>query len=124
MVTLDVTLTMTPPDLALRICGMMARQVANTPKVFVSNISRTMVSGVASTTEARPIPALFTSTSIAPKAATPSAMALPMLSASVTSSGSSFSLSEDVANTLVSGRRIVAMTFQPRSRKSSAIALP
>ena len=99
MAALDVTLMMTPWP-CLRICGMMARQAANTPKVFVSNISRTVLSGVASTIDAMPIPALFTSTSMAPKAATPAAMALPMLSALVTSSGSTFSRSDVVANTV------------------------
>ena len=94
------------------------------PNVLVSKISRTMLSGVASTIDPMPMPALFTSTSMAPKAAIPSLIAWSMLPASVTSSGSTFSRSDEPAKTPGSGRRMVAMTFQPRSRKSSAIALP
>lgn len=81
MAVLDVTLTMAPCP-CLRMCGMMARQVANTPKLFVSKISRMMVSGVAPTTEAMPIPALFTSTSMVPNAATPSSIGRLMLGTS------------------------------------------
>jgi hypothetical protein len=121
-VTFGVTLTIVPPP-CRRICGIAARQVAITPKVLVSKISRTTASGVVSKAEARPMPALFTSTSMAPKAATPSAIARSTLAASVTSSGNTRSRS-DVPNISASGRRIVAITFQPRSRKCPAIALP
>ena len=123
MVTLDVTLTMTPCP-CLRICGMMARQAVITPNVFVSKSSRTVLSGVLSTTEPSPMPALFTQTSIAPWAATPVAIAFLMLRSSVTSSGSTVRRSEPAANTSGWGRRIVAMTFHPCCRKRLAVALP
>ena len=78
---LDVTFT-TTPDRRARNCGSTAWVNAITPKVLVSNSSRTTAIGVASKTPIAPIPALLTSASIGPLAS----IAAAMLSAVVTSS--------------------------------------
>ena len=64
-VTLEVTFT-TTPDRRARNCGSTACVIAITPKVLVSNTSRTVAIGVASKTPMTPMPALLTSTSSGP----------------------------------------------------------
>lgn len=72
-VTLDVTLTITP-DRRSRMCGMIAWHIAMTPNVFVAKTLRICAMGVASNAPTTPMPALLTSTSIGPAAATVAAM--------------------------------------------------
>jgi len=102
-----------------RICGSTACVMAIVPMVLVSNASRTCASGTSSPGDGRPKPALLTSTSMRPAAST----AQRMLSTSVTSRGSTRSRPEAGS---ISGRgvRIVATTFQPRSRKRRAVSRP
>ena len=89
------------------------------PKVLVSKTSRTVCIEVPSKTVSMPIPALLTRASIGPAAAT----ALRILSASVTSSGSTRRCSERGSRSS-RGERIEAMTFQSRSRKYWAVLRP
>src|SRR5215510_502734 len=74
-VTLDVTFT-TTPDRCARNCGSTACVIDITPKVLVSNTSRTVDIGVASNTPMTPMPALLTSTSMDPDASIAAAMLL------------------------------------------------
>jgi hypothetical protein len=86
--------------------------MAITPKVLVSNTSRTVLSGVASNAPIRPMPALLTSTSMGPAASTTDAM----LSGLVTSSART-RIRSDAGRSSDRGVRMVATTFQPRSWK-------
>ncbi len=117
-VTLDVTFTTTPAPRA-RNCGSTACVTAIVPIVLVSNSARTVSSGVSSAGAAAPKPALLTSTSIGPAAS----IAVRMLSAFVTSSGSTRKRS-DGGSTSSPGLRIVATTRQSRARKWRAISRP
>ena len=94
------------------------KPMAITPKVLVSKTRRTCSMGVASKAPTTPIPALFTSTSIGPAAATAAAM----LAASVTSSGTSRTRS--AGSSPARGLRMVAMTFQPCAWKWRAVSSP
>jgi hypothetical protein len=122
MPTLDVTLTIVPEPRS-RIWDTTARVTPITPKVFVSKTCRITSSGVASSAEKRPIPALLTRTSICPNRAIPSATALATLVGSVTSSAVTSSRSL-ASNSVGLGDRMVAITFQPRARNIAALALP
>ena len=109
--TVDVTLTITP-SLRVRNCGSTAWVMAIVPSVLVSKTSRVVAIAVPSSEPSMPMPALLTSTSIGPAAA----MAWAMLAASVTSSASRRKFGE-AGSTLASTVRMVAITFQSRSRK-------
>ena len=74
-VALEVTFT-TTPDLRARNWGSTAWVIAITPKVLVSNTSRTVAIGVASKAPKSPMPALLTSTSMGPLASSAAAMLL------------------------------------------------
>ena len=74
-VALEVTFT-TTPDLRARNWGSTACVIAITPKVLVSNTSRTVAIGVASKAPKSPMPALLTSTSMGPLASSAAAMLL------------------------------------------------
>lgn len=89
------------------------------PKVLVSNTSRTVAMGVASKAPNRPIPALFTSTSMGPASASTAAM----LSARVTSSGST-RMRSPVGSRSARGLRMVAITFHPWAWKWRAVSRP
>ena len=117
-VTLEVTFT-TTPDLRARNWGSTACVIAITPKVLVSNTSRTVAIGVASKAPTTPMPALLTSTSMGPLASSAAAM----LSGFVTSSASTRSRS-DRGRTSSRGVRMVATTFQPCAWKWRAVSRP
>ena len=107
VVALDVTL-MIVPDRRSRSWGRTARVMAITPKVLVSNTSRTVAIGVTSKTPARPMPALLTRTSMGPLASS----AARMLAGEETSNGSTTARSSSGSSSFL-GVRIVATTRQP-----------
>ena len=117
-VALEVTFTITP-DRRARNWGSTACVIAITPKVLVSNTSRTVAIGVASKAPNAPMPALLTSTSIGPLASSAAAM----LSGFVTSSASTRSRSERGSRSS-RGVRMVATTFQPCAWKWRAVSRP
>ena len=101
MVVLELMLTITPA-LRLRMPGSTACIIATVENVFVSEIRRTVSIKEPSTALSQPMPALLTRTSIAPA----SSVAAAMLSASVTSSGSTRSLS-DADKVLAAAQRLL-----------------
>src|ERR1041385_2703521 len=117
---MDVTFTTVPLRRSL-IEGSTACIIRTAPKKFVSNIRRTGSSGTISTAPARPTPALFTSTSIAPASFRTSATHARTFSSWSTSSftGSIFS-----RFSIGSGFRAPAKTRYPRSAKQNAVSSP
>ncbi len=101
---LEVTFT-TTPDLRARSWDSTACVLAITPKVLVSNTSRTVAIGVASNAPKSPMPALLTSAWMGPHASSAAAM----LSGLVTSSASTRSRS-DRGRKPSRGVRMVATT--------------
>ena len=109
----------TTPDLRARNWGITACVIAITPNVLVSNTLRTWDIGVASKAPTKPMPALLTSTSIGPLAS----IAAEMLSALVTSSGSTRRRS-DRGKMPSRGFRMVATTLHPWAWKWRAVSSP
>src|SRR5215217_296745 len=107
------------PAFRSRNCGSTAWVTRMVPKALVSKSDWAMSIGVPSRAFSQPIPALLTRTSIGPAAA----MACCTLSSLVTSSGRTVRLSE-AGRRSRRGERMVAMTFQPRSRKYFSVSRP
>ena len=85
MPVIELTLTIRPSPRA-RIPGSTALTMSTAPKKLVSNRARTSASSPSSTADRYPYPALLTSTSTPPNAASAAATAAATWARSVTSS--------------------------------------